>query len=298
MTSIPLSGKCSKTENLSEESPPALEHLFWFIKGSDEGLAIAQVNAPVLREKLIHSLTQRCRAEGVPVLSLSLNPESNLFYQIKEAYEKTSPQPRTIFVENFERLTEKKTDKEVRNYVSMINFGRETLTAVKAVVVFWLPQYWHTNLIKYAPDLYDWRGIVLEFEAGVPDVKRALADIVQTRYPAETRRKMIQTLHGQYRQAIERQEHPAYLLKAYLLPLARLYYEDQEFSSARDLYEKALKLSEELRDKTRISITLHQLGIIDYMQGDYSAAVEKYNRSLEIEQEWGDKAGNAITLGQ
>ena len=80
--------------------------------------------------------------------------------------------------------------------------------------------------------------------------------------------------------------------------LGVIHHQQGNYEEAVNLYNKSLKISEELGNKSGISNTLHQLGIIHQRQGNYEEAVEQYNQSLEIKEELGDKSGIAATLGQ
>ena len=75
-------------------------------------------------------------------------------------------------------------------------------------------------------------------------------------------------------------------------------HDQGEYEKAVDLYNRSLKMFEDLGDKSGIASTLHHLGMIHHDQGEYEKAVELYNKSLKIKEELGDKSGIAITLGQ
>lgn len=77
-----------------------------------------------------------------------------------------------------------------------------------------------------------------------------------------------------------------------------IVYEDQgDYSKALEYYLKALKIGEELVDKKRIAIQLSNIGVIYVHQTDYPKALEYYFKALKVENELGNKNGNAYTLG-
>ena len=59
-----------------------------------------------------------------------------------------------------------------------------------------------------------------------------------------------------------------------------------------------MKISQELGDKSGVSKSLHQLGMLAQDTGDLAEARRLYQESMKISQELGDKSGIAITLAQ
>ncbi len=55
-------------------------------------------------------------------------------------------------------------------------------------------------------------------------------------------------------------------------------------------------IKQELRDKSGMASTLHQMGILAQQTGDMVEARRLYRESLKIEKELGDKSGMAVTL--
>ncbi|MGX9886051.1 tetratricopeptide repeat protein, partial [Streptomyces sp. NPDC002276] len=63
-------------------------------------------------------------------------------------------------------------------------------------------------------------------------------------------------------------------------------------------YRASLAIKEELGNRSGISTSYHQLGIIAEARGDYVQAEERYRASLAILEELGDRSGIAKSYGQ
>jgi len=69
---------------------------------------------------------------------------------------------------------------------------------------------------------------------------------------------------------------------------------------ALELYERSLKISEEIQDKKGHANALNNLGIVHNRLGNYNQAINYYKRSLHFWEETGDqkmKAGTLINMG-
>jgi tetratricopeptide (TPR) repeat protein len=106
------------------------------------------------------------------------------------------------------------------------------------------------------------------------------------------------------------------VVKAAALHHLGIIHQDQgRYDEAATMYQKSLKiaeelgdrsgiastlgqLAEELGDKRVIATTLHQLGNVHYAQGRYEEAVAMYQESLKIFEELGHRSGIASTLHQ
>lgn len=62
---------------------------------------------------------------------------------------------------------------------------------------------------------------------------------------------------------------------------------------AKEKFEKLLRLSEDYKQTTSLTIAYHNLGLVNDIRGDWDQAQEMFERSLEIEQELGNKEGIA-----
>ncbi len=83
----------------------------------------------------------------------------------------------------------------------------------------------------------------------------------------------------------------AYATDSYLG--TRGYWKDR-----KNLLDKAIMATNELGDKSGVSGSLHQMGILAQNTGDYDEARRLYQESLKILQELGDKSGIALSQAQ
>ena len=71
-----------------------------------------------------------------------------------------------------------------------------------------------------------------------------------------------------------------------------------DYDTARNRYQQALAIFEELGDRAGMANTYHNLGILARARGDYDTAHNLYEQSLHIKEELGDRAGMATTYHQ
>jgi tetratricopeptide (TPR) repeat protein len=70
-----------------------------------------------------------------------------------------------------------------------------------------------------------------------------------------------------------------------------------DYDDARDCFQEALSMRQEIEDADGVSRTLNNLGQLASAQGDAEAAVELHTRALEIRRGLGDRHGVARTSG-
>ncbi|MCK9565052.1 MAG: tetratricopeptide repeat protein [Methanothrix sp.] len=78
--------------------------------------------------------------------------------------------------------------------------------------------------------------------------------------------------------------------------LGTLSQKKGDYCEARRLYQRSMKISQELGDVSGESSSLHNLGVLAYTFGDYVEARSYLHRSLKIDQEMDDKKGVANSL--
>ena len=72
--------------------------------------------------------------------------------------------------------------------------------------------------------------------------------------------------------------------------------DQNDMPKALDFYQKALKISEELVEKTQISVILNNIADIYFNQSNFSQSLEYYNKALKISEEINDAYGVSIRL--
>ncbi|MBK9228297.1 MAG: tetratricopeptide repeat protein [Ignavibacteria bacterium] len=75
-----------------------------------------------------------------------------------------------------------------------------------------------------------------------------------------------------------------------------LQLDQGNYEEAKKYYEESLVTRKEIGDKSGISITLHNLGILAFVKGDYEQAKKFNEDSLAIRKEIGDKHGISFSL--
>jgi tetratricopeptide (TPR) repeat protein len=78
--------------------------------------------------------------------------------------------------------------------------------------------------------------------------------------------------------------------------LATIDLRQGDYETAREIFQKALEIIQQIGDRVGEADTLHQLATIDVNQGDYETAREIFQKALEIKQQIGNRAGEADTL--
>ncbi len=77
--------------------------------------------------------------------------------------------------------------------------------------------------------------------------------------------------------------------------LATIDLNKGDYDAAREKFEKAMKIMQQIGDRAGEAATWHALASIDLNKGDYDAAREKFEKSMKIRQQIGDRAGEAAT---
>jgi tetratricopeptide (TPR) repeat protein len=80
--------------------------------------------------------------------------------------------------------------------------------------------------------------------------------------------------------------------------LATIDLNEGAYPAAREKFQKALAMRQQIGDRVGEAATWHQLATIDLNEGAYPAAREKFQKALAIDQQTGDLAGEAATWHQ
>ena len=85
---------------------------------------------------------------------------------------------------------------------------------------------------------------------------------------------------------------------AILHNLAGLHVREGDYPVAREKFQRALEIKQQIGDRAGEAATWHNLASIDIREGNYPKARENFQRSLETKQQIGDRAGEAATWHQ
>jgi tetratricopeptide (TPR) repeat protein len=105
-----------------------------------------------------------------------------------------------------------------------------------------------------------------------------------------------QYLEAQHRRLFGKLDAPG--SAAILHNFGSLIHERGDYEQALEYYNRSLKISEELGDRSGVASTNGQIGIIHQHRGRYEQALEYYTHSLKILEELNDRSGVAISLHQ
>lgn len=76
-----------------------------------------------------------------------------------------------------------------------------------------------------------------------------------------------------------------------------IYQNQSDYTVALEYYAKALDIDETINNKTGVERHLGNIGIVYHRQGDYPKALDYYLRALKINEQLGNKSGIARHLG-
>ncbi|OQY00626.1 MAG: hypothetical protein B6I26_07335 [Desulfobacteraceae bacterium 4572_130] len=77
-----------------------------------------------------------------------------------------------------------------------------------------------------------------------------------------------------------------------------LFFQQGDYKNAKNLYKKALEISEKLKNLNGMAESYHQMGMIQQDQGGYEGAQKLYKQSLEIKEKLKDLQGMAKSYNQ
>ncbi|HKX29544.1 MAG TPA: CHAT domain-containing protein, partial [Blastocatellia bacterium] len=81
-----------------------------------------------------------------------------------------------------------------------------------------------------------------------------------------------------------------------LISIGAVHRAQGNYVPALEQYQRGLKISEEVGDKSTVATALHNIGSVHWPLGNYAEAMENYRKSLKLKEELGDRPGIAATL--
>jgi tetratricopeptide (TPR) repeat protein len=101
-------------------------------------------------------------------------------------------------------------------------------------------------------------------------------------------------LESQYHRLLSKVGHHT---RAYIVHNLGIVLQNRgKYKEALARYEEALKIEEELGDRSAVASSLHQIGFIHQERGEYKEALARYKEPLKIEEELGNRSGVAKSL--
>jgi tetratricopeptide (TPR) repeat protein len=266
-------------------------------------LGFVKCNQPIQCLQIVNRLKEMLAGEANIITVNLKEPVSSLRRAVLQALESDSLNVHAkmaIIVLGFERSIPSEGPAPA---LDELNQSRDNFPkSFSSPFLIWLPDYALTRLAREAPDFWGWRSGVFEFS---PEQK--LIDLMEKtmaegeeedRLSLADKKELASALVGLIRdyQELDRGEREDRALAVVLLRLAGIRRILGDYDEARRLYQQSLEIAQELGDKSGVSKSLNQLGMLAYLTGDYAEARQLYQQSLEIAQELGDKSGVSKSL--
>jgi len=273
-----------------------IDKLFFYIENAKDGLAIVEANSPLLHIEIIAIIKKKCEERGLTAFSLKMQT-GGFISQIEEAASKN--QPDVLLIHNLEEFLSKESDEESKNYIRSLNFSREFFKDIQYVTILFLPTYHADMFMRYAPDFWDWRGVVLKFE----NVKEAALvtdfsyiDEVWGNEDLESRARLIGILEMQLKSARDTGQSSEAIYERILYPLSVLYTKNYRIDEAYPLLQEALTASRKQKNRNFESKVLSSLGRNYNYQNQPKKAIECLQQVVDINREIGDKQGEGNSI--
>jgi len=263
----------------------------------DFGLYFVRCNLPSYRMELVARL--RAMVDR-PVVEIAL-PEDYTFLSVLTKAANQSPADALLYISGLEPLLPSYDEPRRHQTLEIFNWQRGALARTHRTLVFWVSEYLVPLLTEGAPDFWDWRSGLFEFDT-----------------PLATRDSMFQTLaEGEGREEwnlsyMQKQEWMV-LLRSLLEEyhgtsameisargrtapkLGNLHQSVGDYQNALEYFQLALKTYEALEDRAELATSYNNIGEVHRARGDYDAALQWYQKSVEIKEALEERAGLAAT---
>jgi tetratricopeptide (TPR) repeat protein len=288
------------------ETNVQIEELVTLLEMASVGtLVICVCNPPSLRERVMDFLSRRLAGFGITIYRVDLN-EGDV-HVVRRLIEVEKSRKLKSILKKYGRVVlavmsvENALKSDESRFYQNLNLYRDFFVRSRHPVLFWVNEAVVSEIVVKAPDFWRARTKVVHFRlreemivqsivqlAGMPVYYKDLEDI-----------KRREKIHERLLNSLDpNSQKDKRFYSEIAFGLASLKLAQGNYDGAMELYNKSLKIHEELGDKSGISRTLHQLANIHYLQGNYDRAMELYNKSLKIHEELGDKSGISRTLHQ
>ncbi len=266
-----------------------------WVKHQGQGFAVAEVNSVPQRDALINALEDKCKADDIRIYHIKFTPGDISFSgQLRfgiEAADRGNYQ--AIFLYNFEFMLDRDEEKQ-KNYLRSINFAREILTLTDLPIVFWMPEFAARLFNRYAPDFWDWRGVVIEFKTVYEET---LTSVIKATVSVEddiiahdpvSRDNLIKLLERQYNELSPKDKQKPNTVENIIAPLAGLYREKGLYQQALHYMAQALQTDKKYYGDNHQNVArdLNNLGGAYDSLGQYEKAREYIQIAYDILQEF------------
>ncbi len=275
-------------------------------------LAFVQCNQPSERRKLVSELRQLLGDYPVAEVEFT-EPIEQLLDELLSGLQRldrcssySDDSVRALFVYGLERSI--RSEREFSPLVANLNVSRNLFPRhISHSLVFWLPAFAITAIMRGAPDFFSWRSSLFRFPSPPEVLAHASQDALDdeatvvfnlTLEEKKERITVIENLLADYEFLPPDNRDRRRAEMTLLDRLAMLHYSLGDFVKAEGFYQRSLAMGKELDDKGGIAVSLHQLGRIAHFRENYEEAERYYQQSLKIKKELRDKMGIAGSLYQ
>jgi tetratricopeptide (TPR) repeat protein len=302
MSSLLVKGKTADNEpaasiswlagDLQPEHSGALIRLIKLLKAQTGfQLILLQYNDPYYRNRLIQYLSQNSDNTRHFILDAA---QISDFAVLEDSLAKSCADQDVIHLIGLEPGFA--NDKELQ-WITGFNSHRELIAQrCPAPLLLWLPEYYIKAFALGAPDMWEWRSVVLDFAVErapeVPPPGRQV-DFGTTPYQERLRRiKEIEIfLAGQKEAPLPRQR------AVLLVELGRIYQSLGQVDKALTSLGEALDIQRDMDDRRSQAITTGDIARIKVSKGEVEAALRLHEERLRVFEALGDQRSRAVTLG-
>ncbi|MEM2972395.1 MAG: tetratricopeptide repeat protein, partial [Candidatus Bathyarchaeia archaeon] len=294
---------------LGVETNVQIEELVTLLEMASVGtLVICVCNSPSLRRRVIDFLSERLANFGITIYEVELGKGDEHVVRLLRGIEESrkfkslvKKHGRVVFsvmgVKNVSRFDMSSVSRFYQN----LNLYRDFFVQSKYPVLFWVNEAVASEIGVRAPDFWRARTKVVSFRLREEMVVQSVMQLAEMPvfYKDLEDIKRREKIHERLLNSLDpNSPKDKRFYSQIAFNLASLKLAQGNYDKAMELYQKSLKIKEELGDKSGIAKTLHQLANIHYLQGNLDKAMELYQKSLKIGEELGDKSGISATLHQ
>ncbi len=251
-------------------------------------LFIAVCNSPALRDKLIESLRESMPDQLLKVVSLAASAAHPLETAL-DAVRDEEGAPDAIMLIDLEKAI--RSEHEANPTIAALNLSRTRWSnEITRPVVLWVPEYLYSLLARKAPDFMDYRSDVIFFRDG-PTVPNPLLPL-ESRFwsggtdgqmPANQRRERIAELKSRLK-PLENTEnrHALSACSTWSSELGNHFYLLGDVNDAEAMYQKALRIDEQLGHLKGMARDYGNLGNIMQTRGNLDGAREFWMKARDL----------------
>lgn len=285
-----------------------LEHLMRLIRRAVEAhrfaLIFANCSSLTDQNRYIEELQRLCSEAEITLTTVELwsrEPIKNLRLVIqehlKQNFQNGLPVWLAIQITGLELSILLDADEAFPVVLQTLNIGRESYRVeLPYPLLIWLPDYAYIKLANIAPDFWSVRDGSFMFlsKEKVDQLYNLDQIILEKKDITRWRDKTDQIPVIERILESESREIPTEISIDLRLKLGDAYYFIRKLGRARECFEKALQLSQEVEDIEREGTALNGLGLIYTDLNEFPKAIECFERYLELRERQGKRDAQAV----